>query len=856
MNNLKLLAAVLLLAGTALAEPHLSSIKIAITNPTDLDRPAEDVVVSLPELRKIAPDLKAGTLMVTASDAATASEDAAALQTTELPSQVDDLDGDNKADELAFQIDLKPHQTRIVTITYGSADRIFRLRDDYPKRTDALFATKIQGPGWESELNAWRIYFDPRNAIDLYGKRRLTLQLQMFATPEYPYHDESPDGRDIYDIGDAMGIGAVGAWVDGKLVKVADADKRSWRIIAAGPVRSIVEVTYEGWKVAGKSVTLHSLFTVWAGDRGFFHTITASGADDLVFVTGLPLKQGVPVFHSEKSSGSPWLATWGAQVIAPGAKATEELKDTNLGLVIVTSPAVSATPNQDSSNHLLTFPLRQGSATWYAAAAWDQEASNNRVGFGNQKETHQNSSRIMPSTALTTQQQFLDFVKERAARMSTPVTVKILSTKAGTQPAPPDTLAPAASKTYKQAIELMREAVDRTATKWEPIITAANPNDFDPGNGIGFFTDGDNKTGDWLQRKGFFWTGGFWTGELWKLNAYTKDEKYRRWGELWGSRLMGKESKVNHDAGFLYLYSSVFGYEQTHDQKYRESGLRAADRLAEHFNPTTQLIAAWKPGGDDTIIDTMMNLQILWWASRETGDPKWREIGLKHALRASEWLVRPDGGVIQSVHYNPGDNPQRLVLTGGSSEMTLDLPNNVPPGQPLFFHTHQGFAADTTWARGAAWALYGFGAAYRETRDPRMLATAEKVATHLLPDLPEDGVAWYDMDDEGVRFRNRDTSAAAIMADGFLQLSTLTQDQQRAAQYRKESERITQSLIDRYLSPVGPDDHSPPGILRHGSSVRPADGPLIYGDYYLLETLLALEAPKTAGGPGTTRPAQ
>ncbi len=382
-----------------------------------------------------------------------------------------------------------------------------------------MFATKIQGPGWESEFNAWRIYFDPRNAIDLYGKRRLTLQLERFATPEYPYHDESPDGRDIYEIGDALGIGAVGAWVDGKVIKVADVDKRSWRVISAGPVRAIVELVYEGWKVAGKSVTLHSRFTQWAGDRGFLHTITATGADNLVFATGLPLKQNVPAQYSDKTGASLWLATWGEQVVPPGAKATGFLKDTNLGLAIVTSPGLSADANQDASNHLLTFPLRAGTATWYTAAAWDQEASNNRVGSGNGKEMRENASRIMPASPLVSQQQFLDFVKERAARMSAPASIKILSAKAGTQPAPADTLVPAASKTYKQAIELIRAQVDRTAAKWEPVISASNPKDFDHSNGIGFFTDGNNQTGEWEQRKGFFLTGRFWTGELWKLNA-------------------------------------------------------------------------------------------------------------------------------------------------------------------------------------------------------------------------------------------------------------------------------------------------------------------------------------------------
>src|SRR5437764_667908 len=205
MSRSKLFFAVLLLAGSALAEPHLKGIKIAVTNPTAQERPAEDIVISIADLRKIAPDLRAGSLIVTVTDAATEVEDAAILQATELPSQVDDLDGDGKADELAFQIDLKPNQTRMVTVTYGEPDRIFRLRSDYPRRTDALFAKKIEGVGWESEQAAWRIYFDPRNAIDLFGKKRPMLQLQRFATPEYDYHAESPDGCDMYKIGDALG---------------------------------------------------------------------------------------------------------------------------------------------------------------------------------------------------------------------------------------------------------------------------------------------------------------------------------------------------------------------------------------------------------------------------------------------------------------------------------------------------------------------------------------------------------------------------------------------------------------------------------------------------------------------------
>jgi len=187
---------------------------------------------------------------MTASDASTVAEDASVLHTTELPSQVDDLDGDFKPDELAFQIDLKPHQTRIVTITWGAADRIFRLRGDYEKQTNAIFTRKIDGMGWESKRNAFRLYFDKRNAIDLYGKPRPSLQLDRYATPGYIYHNYSPDGRDIYLVADALGIGAPAGWVNGTAEHVAEVDDRSWRIISAGPVRAVITSPQDGFAAA------------------------------------------------------------------------------------------------------------------------------------------------------------------------------------------------------------------------------------------------------------------------------------------------------------------------------------------------------------------------------------------------------------------------------------------------------------------------------------------------------------------------------------------------------------------------------------------------------------------------------
>jgi unsaturated chondroitin disaccharide hydrolase len=238
-------------------------------------------------------------------------------------------------------------------------------------------------------------------------------------------------------------------------------------------------------------------------------------------------------------------------------------------------------------------------------------------------------------------------------------------------------------------------------------------------------------------------------------------------------------------------------------------------------------VASWDVNGDDTIMDTMMNLQIWWWAAKEANNPQWLELGRKHSLKSAQWLVRPDGSAIQSVHYNPGDNRQRFTSSGS----IVNFPNRAAPGEMVFTHTHQGFSADSAWSRAQG----------RSTASPRRTApraipncspTAEKLAAFTMQNLPEDGVPWYDFADPGVFFRNRDTSAAAILAGGFLHLAELTPDATRAAAYRQQAKSMVQSLMDRYLS----DD----GVLRHGSSTRPADVTLTYGDYYLVETLLSL----------------
>lgn len=384
--------------------PRSKVIKMAVTNSTDEPHPAEDIVINVAAVKKQVPDFDASAAMVTASNAATLDEDAVAVQFTELPSQADDTDGDGKPDELAFQVDLQPKQTRVVTISYGNPETIAHMKSDYPKRTHAKFTRHYDGMGWESEVTAWRLYFDKRNAMDLWGKKKRGLDLEMFGAEGYKYQEESPIARDIYNVGPSLGSGSVGAWVDGNVVRVADVTDRQWRIISTGPVRAIVEFTYKGWKIGDRSTDLTTRVTQWAGERGFGERVTLSNPEGKTLVAGLSRKPDLNEFSVEPSCS---IAIWGHQVVEPGTGKTESLPDQNLGLALL----APGTPkdckiNTDANNFLAKVAVKDKVARWYVLAAWDQE------------ETER----------ISTLEDFTRMVKEQSARLEHPASAVIITT--------------------------------------------------------------------------------------------------------------------------------------------------------------------------------------------------------------------------------------------------------------------------------------------------------------------------------------------------------------------------------------------------------------------------------------------
>jgi len=318
------------------------------------------------------------------------------------------------------------------------------------------------------------------------------------------------------------------------------------------------------------------------------------------------------------------------------------------------------------------------------------------------------------------------------------------------------------------------------------------------------------------------WTSGFWPGELWYLYEATGDKKWEKEADKFSRFLtpLSFSKAADHDLGFQIFNSFGNGYRLTKNREYKEIILKTADTLATLFNPKVGTILSWphnKYGGHNTIIDNMMNLELLFWASKNGGNKKLYNIAVKHAETTMNNHFRPDNSSYHVIIYD------------------------CDTGKKIKGITAQGYSDNSMWARGQAWAIYGFTMVYRETKDIKFLDFAHKLARVYLDRLTaEDLIPYWDFNAPGIPNEPRDASAAAIVSSALLELSSYTKDVNLKKEYLQKSKKMIVSLSEHYQS-----RDANPAFLLHSTGHKPAgseiDCSINYADYYYLEALLRLQ---------------
>lgn len=315
------------------------------------------------------------------------------------------------------------------------------------------------------------------------------------------------------------------------------------------------------------------------------------------------------------------------------------------------------------------------------------------------------------------------------------------------------------------------------------------------------------------------WCSGFFPGELWFMYEYTKDDFWKEKAKLQTQLLEPlKTYKGTHDLGFMLFNSYGNGYRLDPTDDYLQVLLEGANSLITRYNPVVGCIRSWDFNADiwqyPVIIDNMMNLEYLFWATDVSGDSTYYNIAVTHADNTMKNHFRDDYSSYHVIDYD--------TITG-------DVINK---------HTHQGHAHKSAWARGQAWGLYGFTICYRETGDRKYLELAEQIASFMLnhQNLPPDLIPYWDYNDPEIPDSPRDVSAAAIAASALYELSTMSD---QGEEYRKQADTILANLTSSYRVSLG-QKHG--FLLRSSTGNKPEgseiDVPIVYADYYYLEALL------------------
>lgn len=314
------------------------------------------------------------------------------------------------------------------------------------------------------------------------------------------------------------------------------------------------------------------------------------------------------------------------------------------------------------------------------------------------------------------------------------------------------------------------------------------------------------------------WTSGFFPGSLWYLYEYTHDDAWKNAALAYTQRLEPiRNFTENHDIGFMLYCSYGNGLRLSNPPGYKEVLLDGAAALCTRYNEKLGLIRSWNSYNFPVIVDNMMNLELLMWASKNGGDGRFATIAKSHANTTNVRHFRADGSAFHIIDYN------------------------VKTGKILGYHAGQGASADAPWARGQMWGLYGFTMMYRETRDAAYLQRAITSAEFLInhPHLPADKVPFWDFEASAIPNEPRDASSAAIMASALLELCTYVEGERARRYYDVAVTQLLSLSSPVYRAKVGENGHY---ILMHCVSHLPGnveiDVPLCYADYYYLEALL------------------
>ena len=336
--------------------------------------------------------------------------------------------------------------------------------------------------------------------------------------------------------------------------------------------------------------------------------------------------------------------------------------------------------------------------------------------------------------------------------------------------------------------------------------------------GVPVYPRSINKDGSFWSSNYKWWCSGFYPGTAWYVYEYTMDESVREIALKYQAGLEPLRFRTDdHDIGFQLMCSYGNCLRITGDRSCEAVIIDGANSLASRFDPEVGCTRSWNFGkwSFPVIVDNMMNMELLLKAAELGGDASLKDVALSHARTTMKNHFREDFSSYHLVDYNP------------------------ETGEVVGKQTVQGYADDSAWARGQAWALYGYPMIYRFTKEQDILDHAVAIAEYLLPRLPEDAVPYWDYDSPQIPNDVRDASSAAIMASGLIELSKYV-DAEKSARYLAAAEKMLRTLAsDEYLVPEGEDYGF---ILRHSTGNKNKDSevdvPLTYADYYFLEALM------------------